>query len=240
MSRNYFLAFGVSGIMMCGLTQASAAQDIKYTYLEGAVIYDDFSPENTSTALDRIGNDDNIGFSGRASVALPDFFPFLGFHIVADYAKSNLTLPLNLELATPFADDVNASLQEVRLAAGAHFTVIDRVSLFLEAGYSETLLDIEGLGSVISDNDFGDNGGLDVRLGARIAATDFLEVNGFARINPDGDFVDSLSEAGIRPSSAESFGVGIKLNLIPSLALVSDYEFGDSLSRLRIGARFEF
>lgn len=237
------LAAGFMALPM--VSQAVIADDISYTYVEvtGTLENPDrqfsFIGPADQNATTTAG--DGYGASARVSLALPEFFPFLGFHIIGDYTQTNIDYDTVYRDGLGDISDLDTLIfsedqNEWRLAAGAHVNLVDRVSVFAEVGVSG--VDIGDLSGITDSG----KTGLDARIGLRALISDNLEINGFARANPNGGFnVASLSEIGQSDfENAATFDVGLAYRLLPGFRLVADYEFGDTVNRLRAGIRFSF
>ena len=231
------------GLLATGLVAPSVtADDLSYTFLEVAGTYSDPNLPSAvrfnGDAITRTDSSDGYGGSIRASLALPEILPFIGFHVAGEYNLVNLdysSVTTNGILDGSF-DSFSSDQTEWRLAAGVHANFADRISAFAEVGYVES--------------NFGDqaplietsSGGFDARVGLRGMLTDKFEVNGFVRLNPNSalEVMDGNTLVSVVQDEGVTFNAGARYHLVGALSLVADYEFGEDVSRLRAGLRLSF
>ncbi len=152
---------------------------LSYSYVElGAAKYD----------VDNVDEEADV-YYGRASVELLEFL-----HIFGEYANQSFDIP---------SGDVDTDL--ITLGAGAHFTVMPRLSVYGEIGW------------LFTDSDLDDDSGYIIDGGARFMALPWdgggLEINGeigqYGLDNFGSDDKPVYFEVGARAHFFDAFSVGL-------------------------------
>jgi len=164
--------------------EARDGANLSYSYVElGAAQYD----------VDNIDEEADV-YYGRASVSLLEFL-----HVFGEYANQSFDIP---------SGDVDTDL--ITVGAGAHFTVMPRLSLYGEIGW------------LFTDSDFDDDSGYVIDGGARFMALPWdgggLEINGevgqYGLDNYGSDDDPIYFEVGARVHFLNAFSIGAAYQMI--------------------------